>query len=224
VPVALGRLDPLKMSEYIIHTTALVESDRIGSGTKIWAFTHVLTGARIGERCNIGDHCFIESGAVVGNDVTIKNGNAIWDGVTIENGVFVGPGVVFTNDLYPRSARLAEAKRRYEDRAWLVETRVEEGATLGAGAVILAGVKIGQFAMIAAGSVVTREVPRHALVAGNPARRMGWMCACGARLDLREDRATCPACRLMYKRTAGRLVREGPVMWPIGTAVDDTRT
>jgi acetyltransferase-like isoleucine patch superfamily enzyme len=187
------------------HATALVESDRIGAGTRIWAFAHILEGARIGANCNIGDHCFVESNSVIGDDVTIKNGNAIWDGVTLEDGVFVGPGVVFTNDLRPRSPRLAEAAERYADGTWLTPTRVETGATLGGGSVILAGVTIGRFALVAAGAVVSRDVEPHALVLGVPARRVGWVCRCGATLHLADDRAECPACDARYPVADGRV-------------------
>jgi UDP-2-acetamido-3-amino-2,3-dideoxy-glucuronate N-acetyltransferase len=165
-----------------IHPTALVESDDVGEGTRVWAFSHVLVGARIGRRCNIGDHCFVESGAVIGDDVTIKNHNAIWDGIVLERGVFVGPGVSFTNDLYPRSPRLPEGEPRYRDGSWLAGTVVRTGATLGAGAVILAGTTIGEFAMVAAGAVVTRDVPAFALMVGNPAHQRGLVCRCGAPL------------------------------------------
>ena len=101
------------------HATAIVESDSIGDETTIWAYSHVLQGASVGRRCNIGDHCYIESGASVGDDVTIKNFTAIWEGVTIENGAFIGPGVTFTNDIYPRSPRLKQAEKRYRGRGWL---------------------------------------------------------------------------------------------------------
>jgi UDP-2-acetamido-3-amino-2,3-dideoxy-glucuronate N-acetyltransferase len=190
------------MSQFFIHPAALVESNHIGSGTKIWAFTHVLSGARIGARCNIGDHCFIEADVVIGDDVTIKNGNSIWNGVTIGDGVFVGPDVSFTNDLHPRSPRLPAAASRYEGTDWLVPTYVEEGATLGAGSVILAGKIIRRFAMVGAGSVVTRDVPSHALVLGHPATCRGWMCECGTRLDFQESVGTCQTCGRQYKQGA----------------------
>ena len=127
-----------------LHSLALVETEQIGPGTRIWAFTHVMQGVSIGADCNIGENSFIESGVVIGDNVTIKNGNMLWEGVTLENGVFVGPQVTFTNDLYPRSPRLRQAKARYADRNWLAATLVKQGATLGAGAIILAGVTIGE--------------------------------------------------------------------------------
>ncbi|MCC6830670.1 MAG: N-acetyltransferase [Thermoleophilia bacterium] len=175
-----------------VHPSALAETDRIGEGTRIWAFAHVLPGAVVGRDCNIGDHCYVESGAVIGDGVTIKNGVMVWDGVTLEDGVFVGPGAIFTNDLRPRSPRGGDAGDRYAGDAWLTPTVVGRGATIGAGAVILSGLRIGDHAMVGAGAIVTREVPRHALVVGNPARVRGWVCACGHRLADRG--ADCPDC------------------------------
>jgi len=181
-----------------IHPSAIVETQEIGRGTRIWAFVHVMEGVSLGANCNIGDHCFLESGAVIGDGVTVKNGNMIWDGVTLEEGVFVGPHVFFTNDLYPRSRRLPEAESRYGGREWLLPTLVRRGASLGAGAVILAGVTVGEFAMVGAGAVVGKDVPAHALVIGNPARILGWVCQCGLRLEFEDHRATCAGCGLGF--------------------------
>jgi len=187
--------------DIFVHPTALVETDRIGEGTRIWAFTHVLKGAVVGKHCNVGDHCFIESGAWVGDGVTLKNGNMVWEGVRIEDAVFVGPHVFFTNDLFPRSRQLPEAAERVAKKEdWLVPTLVKRGASLGAGAVILAGVTIGEYALVAAGALVTRDVPPHALVMGAPARVRSWMCRCGLRLRFVRGRATCD-CALRYSRT-----------------------
>ncbi len=186
------------MKPKFVHPTAIVESDQIGDGTSIWAYVHIMKGVAIGHSCNIGDHTFMETGAVVGNLVTIKNGNMLWEGVTLEDGVFVGPHVFFTNDLYPRSPRLPQAKPRYETHAWLETTLIQTGASLGAGAVILAGNTVGKFAMVAAGAVVTRDVPPYTLVAGNPARPKGWVCQCGMRLRFDEGAATCQTCGLKY--------------------------
>jgi acetyltransferase-like isoleucine patch superfamily enzyme len=177
-----------------VHPAALVESDAVGSGSRVWAFAHVMHGAVVGRRCNVGGHCFVEAGAVLGDDVTVKNGTSVWDGVTLGDGVFVGPAVVFTNDRRPRSRRLAAAAARYADGGWLVPTRVDRGASLGAGAVILAGVTIGAYALVGAGAVVTRDVPAHAVVVGNPARQAGWVCSCGAPLAGDELIAGCSAC------------------------------
>lgn len=157
-----------------IHPRALVESDEIGAGTRVWAFAHVMKGARIGEGCNIGDHSFIESGATLGNDVTIKNGVSIWDGVEIENLVFVGPNVAFTNDTRPRSKVYHSVPE---------PTRILEGASIGANATILAGITIGKYAMVGAGSVVTKDVKDFELVFGCPARHAGWVNQAGERLE-----------------------------------------
>jgi acetyltransferase-like isoleucine patch superfamily enzyme len=158
-----------------IHDKALCESEDIGARTRIWAFAHVMKGARIGADCNVGDHAFIEGGAVVGDRVTVKNCVLVWDKVTVEDDVFLGPNMVFTNDMTPRAAFKKAAQ------AWL-PTLVRRGASIGANATIVCGVTIGADAFVGAGSVVVRDVPAHALVAGNPTRRIGWICACGERL------------------------------------------
>ena len=181
-----------------IHSSSIVETQQIGQGTHIWALTHVMKDVAIGANCNIGDHCFIESGVTIGNNVTVKNGNMIWQGVTLEDGVFVGPHVAFTNDLYPRSPRLPQAQKRYSNREWLLPTVVRKGASLGAGAVILANITIGEFSMIGAGAVVTGDVPPYALVIGNPARVRGWVCQCGQSLRFRKGTATCSDCGLNF--------------------------
>jgi acetyltransferase-like isoleucine patch superfamily enzyme len=168
-----------------VHRLALCESDSIGDGTRIWAFAHVMHGAVVGRDCNIGDHAFIESGAVVGDRVTVKNGVLIWDGVTIADEAFIGPGVIFTNDRHPRSPRTPAAAARYAERAnWLCETHVGRGASIGGGAVITPGISIGEYAMIGTGAVVTRDVPPHSVATGFPARAIGWVCHCGQRSSI----------------------------------------
>ncbi len=173
----------------IVHSSALVESDEVGAGTQVWAFAHIMKGAVVGENCKIGDHSFIESGARLGNRVTVKNGCLIWHGVDLRDDVFVGPGVVFTNDMTPRV--------RYPTTAedWL-ETVVLEGASIGANTTVLSGIRIGRNAMIGAGSVVTKDVPDHALMLGNPARQKGWVCECGTPIG---SDIVCPDCGRSYQ-------------------------
>jgi acetyltransferase-like isoleucine patch superfamily enzyme len=160
---------------FFVHPRALVETEAIGEGTRVWAFVHVMKGAVVGRDCNICDHAFIESNVVIGNGVTIKNGVAVWDGVSLGDHVFVGPNAVFTNDLNPR----AEVKKTREQ---FVATEVQEGATIGANATIVCGVTIGRYAFIGAGTVVIRDVPAYGIVVGNPARQIGFLCECGERL------------------------------------------
>lgn len=160
-----------------IHPDGRCESSWVGPRTRIWAFAHVLEGAVIGADCNIGDHAFIEGGALIGDRVTVKNQALIWDGVTIEDDAFIGPAVVFTNDRTPRA-------HVHKDRGEYVPTVVRRGATVGANATIVCGVEIGRHSFVAAGAVVTRDVPDHAVVRGNPARRTGWVCVCGTMLGV----------------------------------------
>jgi acetyltransferase-like isoleucine patch superfamily enzyme len=159
-----------------VHPAGLCESDDVGPRTRVWAFAHVLAGAVIGADCNVCDHAFVEGGARIGDRVTVKNAVLVWDGVTVEDEVFLGPNVVFKNDLVPR----AHLKKRRDE---LLPTVVRRGATIGAGATVVCGTEIGEHAFIAAGAVVTRDVPAHALVAGNPAMIKGWVCRCGLQLS-----------------------------------------
>jgi UDP-2-acetamido-3-amino-2,3-dideoxy-glucuronate N-acetyltransferase len=158
-----------------VHPRAFVETENVGEGTRIWAFAHVMKGAVIGKGCNICDHSFVESNVVIGDGVTIKNGVSVWDGVSLGNNVFVGPNAVFTNDLNPR----AEVKKTREQFA---VTDVQEGVSIGANATIVCGITIGRYAFIGAGTVVIRDVPPYAMMVGNPAKQIGFMCECGEKL------------------------------------------
>lgn len=176
--------------KYFKHPKALVGKKAvIKEKTRIWAFVNVQDGARIGAHCNIADHCFIEKGVVIGDHVTVKNGVALFDGVKIEDNVFCGTNVVFINDRRPRSHR--------KDSWTLEPTTVKKGATIGSNATILCGLTIGMYAFIGAGSVVTKDVPAYALVAGNPAKIIGYACRCGRKLD---KKFSC-SCGLKYQRT-----------------------
>lgn len=179
-----------------VHPQGLAESKAIGRGSRVWAFAHVMDGAIVGENCNVGECSFIESGAVLGDKVTIKNGVQVWDGVTCEDYVFVGPNATFTNDLTPR----VEFPKTGAD--W-VKTLVRRGASIGANATILCGTTIGPYAMVGAGCMVLRDVASHALVAGNPARRIGWACRCG---ETFKYGMKCEACGREYERDGDGLI------------------
>jgi len=197
-----------RAKQYFVHPQALVESDDIGPGTRIWAFAHVLPGARIGAQCNICDHAFIETGAVLGNNVTVKNGVAIWWGVTVEDNVFLGPNCVLTNDPNPR-AYIKKSNPSLETML------IRANATVGANATILCGTTIGQYAFVGAGAVVLRTVLDFALMVGNPARQVGWMCSCARRLPIPASASlnsstTCPHCRAHFRvAEAGLTMIEG---------------
>ncbi len=173
------------------HPQALVETDDIGDGTRVWAFSHVMNGATIGRDCNIGEHCFVEKGAVLGNNVTVKNQVSIWAGVTIDEGAFIGPNASLTNDLRPRSRQANWTLR---------ETHIGQGATIGANATIVCGISIGPFAFVGAGAVVTGNVRAHALVYGNPARLHGFVCRCAEPLTFNGTSGVCSACHRQYHK------------------------
>lgn len=180
------------MSEtnYFAHSSACVDDGvSIGSGTKIWHFSHIMKGTSLGENCNIGQNVVIGPDAIVGNGCKIQNNVSVYKGVTLEDDVFCGPSMVFTNVFNPRAniCRMDEAR----------PTLIKRGASLGANATIVCGVTVGRFAFVGAGAVVAREVPDHALVYGNPAKMRGWVCECGEKLG--SDLA-CPACAKRYIR------------------------
>lgn len=188
------------MADYFVHESSYVDAGaRIGTGTKIWHFCHVMPGAVIGERCNLGQNVVVMPGTRVGNNVKIQNNVSIYEGVTLEDDVFCGPSCVFTNVLNPRSH--VSRKREYRP------TLVKRGSSIGANATILCGVTLGEYAFIGAGAVVTSDVPAYALMVGVPARRVGWMCQCGERLQLVGGRASCAACGSRYQESDGALSR-----------------
>lgn len=186
------------MADYFAHESSYVEPGAvIGKGSKIWHFCHVMPGATIGERCNLGQNVVVMPGTRIGNNVKIQNNVSIYEGVEIEDDVFCGPSCVFTNVINPRShiSRKTEYQR----------TLVRRGATIGANATIVCGITVGEYAFIGAGAVVTRDAPDFALMVGVPARRIGWMCRCGLRLQAQQGPAVCATCASRYEEKAGRL-------------------
>lgn len=166
-----------------IHVTSDVQSVSIGVNSYIWQFCVILKGAKIGSNCNICSHCLIENDVKIGDNVTVKSGVQLWDGITLENSVFVGPNVTFTNDLIPRS-KAADWK--------LIRTIVQEGASIGANSTIIAGVTIGKYALIGAGSLVSKNIPPYTVWYGNPAKHMGYITESGKLISLSlDDRITC---------------------------------
>lgn len=181
---------------FVKHPTAVVESDHIGEGTKIWHFAHVREGAKIGKNCVVGKSVYIDADVEIGDGVKIQNFVSVYKGVRIEDDVLIGPAVTFTNDLYPRAFRWDEDK--------ITTTEVKKGASIGANSTIVCGVVIGEYAMIGAGSVVTRDVPPFGLMYGNPAELKGFVCYCGRRLTriAREDDA-----KIVYRCECGKEVK-----------------
>jgi UDP-2-acetamido-3-amino-2,3-dideoxy-glucuronate N-acetyltransferase len=190
-------LNPNPSPGYFIHPTAFIDPDvTIGAGTKIWHFSHILSGTHIGDKSNIGQNVVIGPDVTIGNGCKVQNNVSVYKGVTLEDEVFCGPSVVFTNVYNPR----AHIKRMNELR----QTLVKKGATLGANCTIVCGVTIGRYAFVGAGAVITKDIPDHALVVGNPGRQIGWMCTCGEKLD---SNLKCSNCGSFYSPNRGRLIR-----------------
>lgn len=185
--------------DVFVHESAFVDDGaRIGGGTKVWHFCHVLPGATIGERCSLGQNVVVMSGVKIGNNVKIQNNVSVYEGVELEDDVFCGPSMVFTNVVNPRS----HVSRRNEYR----RTLVKRGATIGANATIVCGATLGEYAFVGAGSVVTGDVVAYALVVGVPGRRIGWMCQCGERLP-DSGSGRCGACGAEYRSAGDEIVR-----------------
>ena len=189
------------MADFFVHESSYVDDGcEIGAGTKIWHFSHIMSGCRIGRGCNIGQNVVVSPQCVLGDNVKIQNNVSIYTGVILEDDVFCGPSMVFTNVVNPRS----HVSRKDEYR----ETLVRKGASLGANSTIVCGHTIGAYAFVGAGAVVTKDVPDYALVVGNPARIVGWMCRCGVKLAggaALPSSATCAACGTVYAAKQGVL-------------------
>lgn len=185
--------------DVFIHPTAIVDDGAtLGSGTKVWHWVHVSAGATVGANCSFGQNVFVGNRVVIGNNVRVQNNVSIYDDVVLEDDVFCGPSMVFTNVVNPR----AHVSRKHEYKT----TLVRRGATIGANATVICGNTINEYAFIGAGAVVTRDVLAHALMVGNPARRLGWMCQCGERLPDAAGHHSCHACQSRYRIEAGRCI------------------
>ncbi len=183
--------DPVISPDAFIHPQALVDAGAtIGARTRVWAFAHVVQGAVVGEDCNLCDHTFVEGKVRIGHRVTLKCGVYLWDGLMVEEDVFIGPAAVFTNDIRPRSGHRPAA---------YPQTCLRQGCSIGAGAVILPGLSIGQWALVGAGAVATKDVPDYALVVGNPARFRRWICRCTKELMFSEPAEIRCECGLLHR-------------------------
>ncbi len=186
-------------NKYWVHETAFICPEaQIGQGTKIWNHCQILSGCQIGRNCTIGHNVFIANTVKIGNNVKIQSNTDVWQGVELQDYVFVGPSVVFTNDLNPR-AEFPKTKEQY------LRTLVKIGATLGANSTIVCGHEIGSYAFIGAGSVITENIPDYAIVVGNPARIIGWVCRCGEKLHFEDDNAECVKCQRKYMKNGERV-------------------
>jgi UDP-2-acetamido-3-amino-2,3-dideoxy-glucuronate N-acetyltransferase len=182
-----------------IHPTAEVSPNaQIGAGTRVWHLVQIREGAVVGENCIIGKDVYIDFDVKVGSNVKIQNGSYLYHGLTVEDGVFIGPKACFTNDVYPRSIT-PDGKLKGNDDWEVGPIRIKYGASIGTGAIIIPNVTVGEFAMVAAGAVVTRSVPDHGLVVGVPARLVGYVCKCGKRLEKRGEEYYCPTCNWTFQ-------------------------
>jgi UDP-2-acetamido-3-amino-2,3-dideoxy-glucuronate N-acetyltransferase len=187
------------MTDYFVHASSFVDPGAvIGKGTKIWHFSHVMSGAVIGAGCNLGQNVVVMPGTRIGDNVKIQNNVSVYEGVTLEDDVFCGPSCVFTNVLNPRS----HVSRKHEYQP----TLVRRGATIGANATVVCGTTLGEYCFIGAGAVVAADVPAFGLMLGVPARRVGWMCQCGVRLEVTGGSARCASCGAGY-REEGAVLR-----------------
>jgi UDP-2-acetamido-3-amino-2,3-dideoxy-glucuronate N-acetyltransferase len=210
-----GRPAQLKQSQigYFAHPTAVIdEGADVGEGTKIWHFSHIMPGSRIGTNCNLGQNVVVSPGVTIGNRVKIQNNVSVYSGVELEDDVFCGPSMVFTNVINPRS----HIERKSEYR----RTLVKKGASIGANATVVCGSTLGKYSFVAAGAVVTRDVPDYALVMGVPAERVGWMCYCGVRLVGREGDLRCLECKRTYRANdetcaETTVANESPLPFPV---------
>lgn len=185
-------------NNYFVHESSYVDDNvKIGEGTKIWHFSHIMSNCEIGERCNLGQNVVISPGVKLGDGVKVQNNVSVYTGVICEDDVFLGPSCVFTNVVNPRS--FIERKAEYR------ETIIGKGASIGANVTIVCGNNIGKYALVGAGAVVTKNIPDYALVVGNPASIMGYVCKCGEKLRFAQDHATCNACGQKYTKDAEKV-------------------
>lgn len=181
--------------KYFVHRSSCVDKGaKIGEGTSVWHFCHIFKGATIGKNCKLGQNVVVHSTAILKNNVKIQNNVSIYDGVTLEDDVFCGPSCVFTNIINPRAAVCRNTPEHYK------KTLVKKGGSIGANATIVCGVTLGEYSFVGAGSVVTKSTGDYELVYGSPAKRHGWMCQCGVKLEFKKNIAKCSECRTSYKK------------------------
>ncbi|MDY6863562.1 MAG: Gfo/Idh/MocA family oxidoreductase [Thermodesulfobacteriota bacterium] len=198
IKIELKELDEQRRQEYFVHKSSYIDEDvEIGGRTRIWHFSHIMKGCKIGKDCRIGQNVVIGRNVIIGNGCKIQNNVSVYEGVTLEDGVFCGPSMVFTNVFNPR----AKIPRMDEIRP----TLVKEGATIGANATVICGNTIGRYAFIGAGALITRDVPDYALITGSPGGISAWMCECGIRLDFNGNEGKCPECKKLYIREKNKV-------------------